>query len=276
VNTAEFERRIERLDLQLFNAVKTQAREGDKQSWLALQRAIRRSNASYTYLEIGSYLGGSLQPHLLDPKCTKIFSIDKRSFEAPDDRALSNKRIFEGPDDRAHLDCVYQYENNDTERMLQNLRAVDPNQITKIKCFDSDSRGVDPTLIEQRPDICFIDGEHTSDAVVSDFEFCLKVCASNAAICFHDDNIIYPALSDIEHTLRTRNIPFAALKLLDTTYLIALRDSPVCQDYSIRNLATDGRRYVRQRKLARLVKRHLPRSALSIVRPISGRLVRLF
>jgi len=33
-------------------------------SLLAVQRAVARKHGEYTYLEIGSHLGGSLQPHL--------------------------------------------------------------------------------------------------------------------------------------------------------------------------------------------------------------------
>jgi len=257
----EFERQIGRLNVQLFSTVETQANEGDKKSWLALQRAVRRSNGKYAYLEIGSYVGGSIQPHLLDPNCAKIFSIDKRTFETPDDRAS--------------LDYAYQYENNVTERMLQNLRLVDSNQMSKIVCFDSDACEVSPAAIEQPADICFIDGEHTKAAVLSDFQFCLKVCAPNAAIYFHDADVIYPALAEIEQSLRTRNIPFVGLKLLGATYLIALRGSPVCRDSFVRSLATNGRRFIRQRQLAALVKRHLPQGFLLIGRTIGKRLLRL-
>ena len=62
-----YEQRIERLDLSLFDSVPTQSTAGDRLSWLALQRAVRGATPGYTYLEIGSYNGGSIQQHLLDP-----------------------------------------------------------------------------------------------------------------------------------------------------------------------------------------------------------------
>ena len=75
-----FDRRLEELDLSLFDEVSTQSSDGDRRSWLAVQRSVRRPNG-YTYLEIGSHLGGSIQQHLVDPWCARIISMDNaRSF----------------------------------------------------------------------------------------------------------------------------------------------------------------------------------------------------
>lgn len=73
----EVDSRIDRLDLSLFDAVETQSCDGDQLAWLAIQRSLR-SVGGYTYLEIGSHLGGSLQQHVVDPKCNWIVSIDRR------------------------------------------------------------------------------------------------------------------------------------------------------------------------------------------------------
>src|SRR5215469_10413978 len=126
----EIERRINALDVELFNAIGSQSTLGDRRSWLALQRAKRKSNSSYVYLEIGSHLGGSMQPYLMDPKCRRIYSIDARPLEQPDDLY---KRI--------------RFEDNSTERMLANLQTIDPDQVSKIVCFDSDARDINPELI---------------------------------------------------------------------------------------------------------------------------------
>ena len=230
--SVEFEQRIDSLDLQLFRAIETQSKEGDRKSWLALQRAIRHSEGEYTYLEIGSYLGGSIQQHLLDPRCRKIFSIDKRPLEAPDARG-----------------CPWQYEGNSTERMLQNLRLVAPSQVSKVMCVGSDGSDIDPALIEPSPDMCFIDVEHTESAVLSDFEFCLKVCSPNAVIYFHDASFLYPALLEIEQILTKRNIPFVSLKMLGSTYAIALADCPIRYDEFVMSLSTNGTQFLYERQL---------------------------
>ena len=77
----EFESMIRDLDLGLFAQITSQSTESDKRSLLAVQDAVREivgPEGKYNYLEIGSYLGGSIQPHLIDQRCERIFSIDKR------------------------------------------------------------------------------------------------------------------------------------------------------------------------------------------------------
>lgn len=245
----EFEPRIDGLDLSLFAAIDTQSDDGDKRSWLALQRMVRRRNESYVFLEIGSFLGGSLQPHLLDPRCRRIISIDKRPAEQPDLRGQ-----------------WFQYEDNSTERMLANLRALGPAQVSKIVCFDSDARDIDPAHLPERPDLCFIDGEHTESAVLSDFDFCARVCAPRAILCFHDDWVIYPALAQILRTLRSQGRRFRALKLHGSTFAIALGESALPEDELIRKIAVDGRRFILRMRARRLVLRSIPAPLLRIAR----------
>ena len=60
----DFEAQINRLDVALFGHIFSATTQEDKRSLLAVQRAVRELKAAqgYVYLEIGSYLGGSLQP----------------------------------------------------------------------------------------------------------------------------------------------------------------------------------------------------------------------
>lgn len=237
----DFDARIDRLDLSLFAAIDSQSDDGDRRSWLALQREVRRWNGSYAYLEIGSYRGGSLQPYLLDPRCRTILSIDNRPLAPPDDRG-------EG----------FRYEDNTTTGMLANLRTVDPQQVAKIVCFESDARALDPARLPDRPALCFIDGEHTQSAVLSDFDFCLRACASRAIIYFHDDWLIVPALSEILLRLRKLGLPFTAFKLQGTTFAIALGARSVPEDGFLREAAVSGRLFLLDMRWRRLLKRILP------------------
>jgi hypothetical protein len=222
--------RIESLDVSLFDAVPTQSDAGDRRAWLAVQRSLRQQS-EYIYLEIGSHLGGSIQQHLVDPRCRKIISIDKRPVSQPDDRG---RRYF--------------YEGNSTERMLDNLRRVSPDHLDKITCIDADARDIDHSGIPAA-DFCFIDGEHTYTAVLSDFAFCLGVCAPNAAICFHDDKVIARALWHIVSDLRRKGIPFTARKLPGQTFGIFLRDCPAIQDPYISANSQHTRRWLRRKLL---------------------------
>jgi hypothetical protein len=150
--------------------------------------------------------------------------------------------------------------------MLSNLRAVDPDQIAKIVCFDSDARDIDPARLPDRPDLCFIDGEHTKSAVVSDFNFCARVCAPRAIIYFHDDWVIYTALDEILRTLRKQGKRFTALKLRGSTFAIALGEAAVPEDEFIRSIAVDGRRFILHQRLRRLFKRSIPAPLLPMAR----------
>src|SRR6266566_606872 len=59
---------IEALDIAAF-IVESQTSEYDKISFLRIQNMIRAHVANYVYVEVGSHLGGTLAPHLADPRC---------------------------------------------------------------------------------------------------------------------------------------------------------------------------------------------------------------
>ena len=174
----EFDESVAALDTTLFDLVETQSDAKDLRSWLAVQRAVRQAKDSFVYLEIGSYLGGSLQ-YLQDPRCRRIYSIDNRTR------------------DERHAE-------NSEQAMLDNLRRAAPGGTDKLVCFASDARDVHPRAIDEAPDICFIDGEHTDRAVLSDFAFCLAVCAPDAAILFHDAGSTRPGIKECLRLLRRR------------------------------------------------------------------------
>ena len=252
---ADISDRLDRLDLSLFTSIASQSSDGDRQSWLAVQRAMRRPDG-YTYLEIGSHLGGSVQQHLVDPLCRAIISIDKRPLVQPDDR---------GQD--------FVYEGNSTDRMLDNLRAIDPAGLAKLTTFDADASTIPHASVPAAPTFCFIDGEHTATAVVSDFTFCLAVADPNAAILFHDDVVIHRALRQILAMLRQRQLPFTARKLPGFTFAIFLGHCQAAQDEFIRTRGVDGASWLRQEALKTTVRRFVPDSAVPLVKWLAGRVV---
>lgn len=204
----DFETAIGALDLKLFAKIESQSSDDDKRSLLACQLAVRRLKPIYTYLEIGSYVGGSIQPHLLDERCRKIISIDKRPSRQPDARGVD-----------------FQYQNNSTSRMLENLKDVGP--IDKIETIDADTSDLDPSAIEDKIDLSFIDGEHTDDAVFRDFEFCLDALSDNGAIVFHDASITYNGIDNcIKHLSQTGRI-FRAYSLPNIVFVIEVGDFPI-------------------------------------------------
>ena len=98
------ERMIESLDPAIF-ALESQTTVNDRISLLRLQRFVRHQAGSYRYLETGSHLGGSLLPHLADPRCAKVVSIDPRPASQPDERGT-----------------IFRYDDNSTERMIAGCR----------------------------------------------------------------------------------------------------------------------------------------------------------
>ncbi len=208
-----FEQSIGNLDLKLFEKISSQSNDHDKQSLLACQLATRELTDGYKYLEIGSYLGGSIQPHLLDEKCQKIYSIDKRPLSQPDERGVD-----------------FTYLNNSTARMIENLRAVAPDQTEKIVTIDGETRQLKPSEIKDKITLCFIDGEHTDEAVLSDFKFCLSVLDEGGAILFDDANIIYNGISDCLEHLKKVSINFKAYILPDKIFAIEIGNFPLHQN----------------------------------------------
>jgi len=213
--------RLEALDTSLFDAIPSQLFEDDRHSILAVQRAVRRRLGSYHYLEIGSYRGGSLQTHLLDPACHRIYSIDKRPRSSPDDR---------GPG------VEYEHSGNSTAAMMEGLRRIAPDADSRIVTFESDASLVNQSLIRPAPEFCFIDGEHTEQGVKSDFAFCRAVAAPQALICFHDVNIVFPALSRIVEELQERQIAFEAYALPAFLFVIELGGMEVHTDPEVAQL----------------------------------------
>ena len=190
--------RVDGLSTDLFASIPSQTSERDRRSLLAVQRSTARRFGRFAYLEIGSHLGGSIQPYLLDPRCEAIYSIDPRPASQPDDRSRG---------------CRVVYEGNSTERMLDRLRELAPDRLDRVRCFEADASQVDPSSIGQRPHAAFIDGEHTRRAVVSDFRFCRNVLAPGGTIVFDDFPIVYPGVLDVLGNLRRAGERFAAARL---------------------------------------------------------------
>lgn len=205
-----FEALIENLDLKLFEKINSQSTEPDKKTLLAIQSATRELKPNYNYLEIGSYLGGSIQPHLLDDKCAKIYSIDKRPAIQPDERGID-----------------YLYENNSTARMLEKLKGVAPEKMNKIVTIDGDSSEISVSQVPDKIDLCFIDGEHTDAAALRDFKFCHSVLAENGAIMFHDSNITYIGIANSLKYLDEKGISYRAYILPHIVFVVEIGDFPL-------------------------------------------------
>src|SRR5439155_2441442 len=116
-----FADRVAALDTQLFAAVETETSESDRKSLLAVHNAVAAHNDLFSYLEIGSHLGGTLQVVIADPRCARVVSIDPRPRWVPDDRPGLPQ---------------FEYPDNSTERMLKLLQDVPGADLAKLETVE--------------------------------------------------------------------------------------------------------------------------------------------
>ena len=165
-----FRNRLNALDVTLFDHVESLMWDADKRSLLALHGAVADRLGEFTYLEIGSYRGGSLQALVADERCRRIVSIDPRVEWTP----------AAGP-----WDAGFSYPENSTRAMLDALAAVPGADVAKVAAVELSTEQIAPADLE-RPDLCLIDGEHTFEAALRDARFCREVLGGRGVIVFHD------------------------------------------------------------------------------------------
>ena len=165
-------RRVDRLDLSLFDQIEGAcASSADRRSLLAVHAALA-ARGEFSYLEVGSYHGASLQSFIVDPRCRSIVSIDRRDSVSPDGRR-------EG---------VVPYPDNTTAGMLERLSRVPGADLAKLSSVDGTTEDLDPVAL--RVDLCLIDAEHTNAAALRDARFCRRAIRDRGVILFHDRLVV--------------------------------------------------------------------------------------
>ena len=236
--------RVNNLDVSLYEMIPSLTLKSEQRALLAVQRATVGRRDRYAYLEIGSHLGGTIQPHLVDSRCKRIYSVDPRPHSQPDDRSPG---------------FIDTYEGNSTERMLELLQMIDAEESKKIKCFEVDASKIDLRRINVNPDIAFIDGEHTKSAVLSDFLFCDRVVRPDGTIVFHDFGIVYPAIFDICRQLRRKRREYTAVKLENEVFAIFFDPRIVFSDPYLSELHNRNKSFVVRFRIKRWIEKLLPK-----------------
>lgn len=248
-------RAVDDLDTSLFSSVLSQTSEEERRTLLAVQRAAARRYGDYTYLEIGSYLGGSLQPHVADARCVRIFSVDPRPDCPPDDRTPGQGVIYEG---------------NSKQRMLNNLAAIDAKQASKVVCLDCDAKDVPIERISPAPHVAFIDGEHTHAAVMSDFAFCVRVLHRDGVILFHDFGAIHTAILEICRALNRQRRRYVPLRMDGSIFGIFFDPALLASDPYLADLTKRHgylwRRYLLRSRLRQWLPETVVRGLASVAR----------
>lgn len=176
LEAAEAVRMISAADIGVFS-VPTSTYPEDKITLLRLQKFIMNKKNKYNFLEVGSYRGGALVPHLLCPQCETIFSIDSRPKSTPDERGVS-----------------FSYEEVSTQDMIRFLREhVSEIDLQKLNTYDDDASVAAPKIASQ-VDFAFIDGEHTVKATIRDFLSIYPCLSESSIVAFHDANLITDAI----------------------------------------------------------------------------------
>jgi hypothetical protein len=196
--------RVESLDVRLFDFVESQTSAKDRRSLLALHAAVA-AGGPFTYLELGSFRGGSLQAVVADPRCERIVSIDPRPQATLDEGGATNI-----------------YADNSTQGMLENLTPIPDAEIGKIQTVEAESREIDPESLPAI-DFCFIDGEHTNDAALRDARLCIRALrGGKGVIAFHDRGLTSKA---IRQFVREVPGPRVAFPLPDVLYVVEIGSS---------------------------------------------------
>jgi Methyltransferase domain len=210
------EGRLEELDLGLFDSIESETSDEDRRSLLALQLACRRRHPRFGWLEVGSYLGGSLQAVIRDPACTRIDSIDPRPEEFSDER----------------LRPSISYPDNSTERMTELLRELDGADLDKLVTHEASSAELEPGAMEH-PRVCFVDGEHTDRACEADADFCRRAVADDGVIVFHDIWIVYWAIRTFVSRLVDGGVPHRLAYLPDSIVAVEIGPGDLLDDPAV-------------------------------------------
>jgi hypothetical protein len=222
------------LDVSIFS-VPSETTAGDKKTLLIIQDIIRHFQPNYIYLEIGSHLGGTLVPHLVDPLCRHVYSIDKRPPSVPDERGV-----------------VFDYPGNSTQRMLDTLKQhVSPSAFVKLQTLDADISDLNKNQIQMEVDFIFIDAEHTNVAVFRDFLSSLQFAKQSFLAAFHDANLLSDGIQNIETFLEYSGIPFKSYFLPDVVYAIAARDMVRLADQALQRLRVDRKKFIEWSRISR-------------------------
>lgn len=202
-----FADRVAALDTQLFSHVESQTSDSDRAALLAVHDAVAARSDLFSYLEIGSHLGGTLQVVVSDPRCARVVSIDSRPRWQRDDRPGASQ---------------FEYVDNSTERMLKMLQDVPGADLSKLETVEESTENIAPGRFA-RPDFCFIDGEHTYGATLRDARFCRTVMQGAGIIAFHDFQIIERAVLDF---LRETPRPHRGFSLRSSVFIAELGATP--------------------------------------------------
>lgn len=193
------------IDISAFKAP-TQTSDGDRVALETIRAFVSEVVGSYNYLELGSFLGGTLLPHLTSAHCARILSIDKRASFQPDERRASG----------------YSYTGVTTANLIEELRKHLPDEscLDKLETLDGVIEDIDVKATQEKYSsgfqLCFIDAEHTNEAVFSDFLHTLRLSGPDTIVMLHDSWMLGSGIMNIICYLRFIGTPFYFRRVEDS------------------------------------------------------------
>ena len=161
---------------------------------IKIQELVSETGA-YNYVEVGSFRGRSLFPHVIDDDCKHALSIDLRPKITPDERTP-----------------VLDYHHVSAESMLATIAShCDPRCLEKVETLTADCRQIGERKGTALFDLALIDGEHTHEAAFSDFLNLYGVMKEDCIICFDDTHIVYSGIMNALSFLEREGRPHKAL-----------------------------------------------------------------
>lgn len=183
-------------NLDSYFPIHSQTSESDKIFLLSALELVKQNTDSFRYLEIGSFLGGSLTPFLLEKKCQQVVSIDRREQQQPDERGL-----------------IFDYGGITNQTMIDKIRSHNIDT-SKLMAFDCSVDTYDKSITDF--DLAFIDGEHTDVACFRDFIWTLPMMKKDSIVLFHDSTITYKGLQVVNEYLKFCRIEYYIAKTADS------------------------------------------------------------
>ncbi|MEN9537169.1 MAG: hypothetical protein RLZZ178_1166 [Verrucomicrobiota bacterium] len=179
-------------DIKSAFPIATQTSNADKMYLLRAIDLFENHSKQFNYIEIGSFLGGSLAPFIKCNSCVKLTSIDLRGMQIADERGAK-----------------YDYSGVTVETMKENLRSHGLDT-SKLETHDGNIDTFRPDGVAY--DLAFIDGEHTDVACIRDFIWTYKYMKRDSLIMFHDSTIVHNALDIILRLMQAERDDFSLLK----------------------------------------------------------------
>lgn len=174
------------------------------QASLESLRWIVQAEDPCIYLEIGSELGQSLVPALLDPKCIAVHSVDLRSpIGQPDERGRT-----------------WAYSST-TQQMRDELaQQVTQEDMFKLTTYDMDTTAFAEAFTVPA-NLVFLDAEHTNAAAFQDFMNLIHMLPTDHIFAGHDSNLVFDAVINIAAMLKCSKVPFHLAYLPDVVFAFA-------------------------------------------------------